>query len=197
MSQKKVWDKIAESWYGFRHWPTKGVKKLVWKKGKILDVGCGNCRNLLPFKEMECYGVDFSDGVLEQAKKYIKKHNLNVNLKKADMTKLPFKDKSFDYILSLATLHHLKNPENGIKEIYRVLKIGGQAYITIWSKMQLRFLFKKRETYVKWGKENRYYNFIGFLRLRKMLKSCNFKILRSRMLGKNLEFIVESRPQSK
>ena len=191
MDQEKVWDKIAKSWSNFRQKPEKNLNSLNWKKGKILDIGCGNCRNLLPFKDMECYGIDFSGKMLEEAKKFIKKNNFKVNLKKADMGKLPFKDKSFDYVLSLAVLHHSKNPEKGIKEIYRVLKIRGQAYITIWSKMQLRFLFKKKETYVKLGKEKRYYNFIGFLKLRKMLKSSGFKILRSRMLGKNLEFLVE------
>ena len=191
MSQKKVWNNIAEKWYGFRHWPTKEVKKLGWKKGKILDVGCGNCRNLLPFKNMDCYGVDFSEEVLKQAKKYTKKHNFNVKLKKGNISKLPYKDKSFDYVLALASLHHLKNPEKGIKEIYRVLKIGGKAYITIWNKLQLRFLFKKREMYIKWGKEKRYYNLISFIQLRKMLKNNGFRVISSKMFGKNLEFLVE------
>jgi tRNA (uracil-5-)-methyltransferase TRM9 len=193
MSEKKVWDKIAEGWNNFRQRPEKKAIELskLWKKGKILDVGCGNCRNLKPFVKLDKYGIDFSDNMIEEAKKFTKKNNFKVNLKVGNVKKLPFKDKQFDYVLSLAMLHHLKDPEKGVKEINRVLKVGGQSYITIWSKLQLKFLFKKRETYVKWGKEKRYYNFISFIKMRKMLKKSGFRILRSKLFGKNLEFLVE------
>lgn len=193
MNQKKVWNNIAEKWSNFRQKPEKKAVELskIWKPGKILDVGCGNCRNLIPFKKFDCYGIDFSENMIKEAKKYISKKNIKVSLKKADISKLPFKDKSFDYVISFASLHHLKNPEDGIKEIYRVLKFGGKAYISEWNKMQLRFLFKRKETYVKFGDEKRYYHFISFLEMRKLLKKYNFKILDSKLFGKNLEFLVE------
>lgn len=191
MDQKKVWDNIAESWSNFRQKPIKNLENLNWEKGKILDIGCGNCRNLLPFKKLECYGIDFSLRMIENAKKFCKKSNMKVNLKKADVVKLPFKDNFFDYVLSIAVLHHLKNPEIAVKEIYRVLKSKGQVYITIWNKLQLKFLFKSKESYIGWGEEKRYYNFISFFEMRKILKNNGFKILKSKLFGKNIEFLVE------
>ena len=195
MDERRVWDKIAEKWSNFRQKPERKVEYLtkLWKLGKILDVGCGNCRNLLPFfiKNFDCYGVDFSENMIKEAKKFISKKNIKVNLRKADITKLPYKDKSFDYVIAFSTLHHLKNPENGVEEIHRVLKVEGKAYISVWNKMQLRFLFKRKETYIKWGKEKRYYHFISFFEMKKLLEKYDLNILDSKMFGKNLEFLVE------
>ena len=193
MKEEKVWNNIAENWSNFRQKPERKAEELVklWKPGKILDVGCGNCRNLLPFSKFNCYGVDFSEEMIKESKKYVNKKNMKVNLKVGNVSKLPYKGKSFDYVISFAMLHHLKNPERGVKEINRVLKFGGRAYISIWNKLQLKFLFKKKETYVKFGKEKRYYHFISFLKMRKLLKKNGFNILQSKLLSKNLEFLLE------
>ena len=197
MSRQQVWNSIAEKWSNFRQKPEKKSEKLakLWKPGKILDVGCGNCRNLLPFSKFDCYGIDFSENMIKEAEKYIAKNNMKVNLKIGDAIKLPYKDKSFDYVISFAMLHHLKNHEILIKEINKILKNNGQAYIGVWNKLQLKFLFKRKETYVKFGKEKRYYHFISFFEMRRFLKKYNFKILDSKMFGKNLEFLVEKKDQ--
>ena len=195
MNQQQIWNKIAESWNNFRQKPISELKQLRWKKGKILDVGCGNCRNLLLFRNLDCYGIDFSKNMLAQANKFTRKHNLKVKLKPAPAEKLPFNPNYFDYVLAIAVLHHLKNPETAIKEIHRVLKPNGEAYITVWNKLQLRFLFKKKETYIPWKQKKqtlyRYYNFIGYFQLKKMLKKNNFKILKSNFFGKNIVFLVK------
>lgn len=49
----------------------------------------------------------------------------------ADATKLPFADNSTDGVLCECLLEHVPNPEAVVKEIYRVLKPGGCAYILI------------------------------------------------------------------
>jgi len=191
MNQQKTWDKIAHSWSNFRQKHEQTLNNLPWISGKILDLGCGNCRNLIPFKNFTCYGLDLSPEMLKQARIFTKKHNLKVNLTQSNLTKTPYNSNFFDYILALATLHHLKNPQPALKEIYRILKPQGQAYLTVWNKLQLKFLFKSRETYIKWGSEKRYYNFISFIHLRKLLKTQGFTILHSKMFGKNLEFLVQ------
>ncbi|MBI2105999.1 class I SAM-dependent methyltransferase [Candidatus Woesearchaeota archaeon] len=195
MDQSQVWNQIAKSWDNFRHKPLEELKSLNWKKGKILDIGCGNCRNLLPFKNFGCYGIDFSEEMLKQAKNFTKKNNFKVNLKLASAEKISYKDNLFDYVLAIAILHHLKNPEIGIKEIHRVLKNNGEAYITIWNKLQLKLLFKRKETYVPWKQKSqtlmRYYHFIGYFELRSLLKKNNFIIIKSKLFGKNIEFRVK------
>lgn len=49
----------------------------------------------------------------------------------ADITKLPFKDNSIDVIICESVLEHVKNPLVIIKEIERVLKIGGLVYLSV------------------------------------------------------------------
>ncbi len=188
-----VWDIIAPSWYGYRHKPEKIAIKLSkeWKPGRILDIGCSNCRNLLPFTKFTKYGIDSSKEMIKFSKKYTKKYNFKVKLKQASAEKLPFKDNSFDYVLCLAVLHHAKKREKAIQEIYRILKPEGKAVITVWNKLQKKFLFKPKETFIPWGRHKRYYYFFGYFELRKLLKKTGFKIIKSKFFGKNIIFYIQ------
>ena len=198
MNQEQVWDILAESWNNFRQKISeKEIYNLNWEKGRLLDVGCGNCRNLLPFKGMELYGVDFSSNMIEQAKKFCEKNALKINLKKSDMRKLPFKDGFFDYCLCLASLHHVdkKDADKVLKEIYRLIKRDGQCFISVWNKYP-KFLFKKKETSIGWKQNNktyyRYYYFYDYFEFRKLLLRNNFKIIKSgKIFDKNIKFLIQ------
>jgi len=209
MGQEKVWNILSEQWHQFRRHPTKEVKCFIEKyvkldkKLKVLDIGCGNCRHLIPFTNCNCYGIDFSEKMLEKAKK----HCSNVKLKKADMRKLPFKDNYFDVCLFVASLHHLENNrEKALKEMYRVLKKDGIALVCVWNKWlvffsqrknrwgALKLLFSRNGGTVPWTYNRqvyqRYYYFFGYFELRKLLKKTGFKIIQSE-IGKNLIFVVK------
>ena len=206
ISQREVWNKIAERWHHLRQKPFFGIQKWFnflakrWKGGKILEVGCGNCRNLLLFAKegFDCYGIDFSNEMLKYAKQYCKNHNFKVKLKRASAEKLPFKDKSFNYVLSAAVLHHLNTKEKrtkSLKEIKRILKDKGEAYISVWNKWILRFIFRPKNYYVPWRVKDkvylRYYYLFNYFELKKLLKSLNFKIIKSNgIFSKNLIFLV-------
>ena len=87
MSQEEVWDKIAESWAENRAWVYPDISIFLRdKKGKILEVGCGTCKNLASAnkKGNELYGTDFSADILSEAEKYCKEHKMKVELKKAN-----------------------------------------------------------------------------------------------------------------
>lgn len=198
MNQEEVWNSLAESWNDFRQKPNeKELFNLNWKKGKLLDIGCGNCRNLLPFKNLNLYGMDFSKEMLKQAEKFCKKFDLIVNLKESDMRKLPFKDNFFDYCLCLASLHHLNkgDADKTLKEIYRILKKDGQCLISVWNKYP-RFIFRKKETYISWKKKDkiyhRYYYLYNFLEFKKLLLKNNFNIIKSgKIFDKNITFLIQ------
>lgn len=202
--QKVVWDAIAKQWFHFRQMPFKDVEKWLsflvsMKRGKILEVGCGNCRNLLPFarKEFDCYGIDFSKKMLEHAKLFCDKHNIKVKLRLSDATKLPFKNNTFDYVLVIAVLHHLNRQQQkkALQEIKRVLKPNGLALISVWNKHKV---FKPKQVYVPWhvaGKTYyRYYYLFNFFELRRLLKKKGFRIIKSNKFfdfdQKNLVFLV-------
>jgi ubiquinone/menaquinone biosynthesis C-methylase UbiE len=108
--QRKIWDSIARGWTGWRHETRDDIKEFTkeWRKGKILDVGCGNGRNLLHFAKLgfDAYGVDFSSEMIKQAENLFKKNEISIkknHLIVADMTSLPFEDGS---LITAYPLHH-------------------------------------------------------------------------------------------
>ena len=203
MNQEQIWDNIASSWHHLRQkqfQPVRDFQERYKVKGKVLEIGCGNARNLIPFakKNIECYGIDFSQKMIEKAKEYSKKHNLKIHLKKADMKNLPYNSEYFNFVLHIASLHHLKSEDEllqALKEVKRVLKKDGIILLTVWNKLQLKFLLKRKHTFIPWKtkgtKYKRYYHLFDYLELKRLIKKTNLKILESNILGKNLVFILK------
>jgi len=205
ISQEEVWDALSEQWYHFRQQPFRDVNEELenfseMKKGKILDIGAGNCRNLMNFSKrgFECYGVDFSKEMIKQAKKFCKKYDFKVKLKKARAEKLPFLKNSFDYILNMATLHHLDKTkqEKAVKEMFRVLKKNGIALIAVWKKPFGKEIkeMNVREYYLAWHIKDktywRYYYVFDMKELKNLFQESGFKILKEKE-DKNLILLVE------
>ncbi|MBU1012566.1 MAG: methyltransferase domain-containing protein [Bacteroidetes bacterium] len=102
------------------------VKHYNLKSGqKILDVGCGKAYLLFEFSKsipgIEVFGLDISKYALDNAKE-----EMMPFLKLGNAIELPYKDKSFDLVLSINTLHNLDLPdiEKALKEIERVGKVN-------------------------------------------------------------------------
>jgi ubiquinone/menaquinone biosynthesis C-methylase UbiE len=56
-----------------------------------------------------------------------------------DNLSLPFRDESFDAVLSVAVVHHFATTERrvgALRELARVLRIGGRLIITVWAMKQ-------------------------------------------------------------
>jgi len=213
MNQEKIWDEIANQWHDFRqvrfqpvYWffenYCKNENYCKKKTGKVLDIGCGNARNLLPFAltGLKCYGIDFSQNMIKLAKQYCKKqyckkHKIKYTLKKADMKQLPFKSNFFDICILPSSLHNIeKNPEKALEEMHRVLKSGGVAFVSVWNKWQPRFFLKKKNLLIPWTKQGksypRHYHLYTWFELRSMLRKAGFIILKSKPFSKNLIFVV-------
>ncbi len=178
-------DGIADSWYGKRHhsiFPDElGELKERWKAGSVLNIGCGHGADFVPLKGMELLGLDNSKEMLSNAMKYSEKFQFKVSLACGDAVHLPFKDSSFDFAIGIAVYHHLRGlREEGFRELYRVLKGGGEAFITVWNKTQPRFIFSGKEAIVPWGKERRerYYYLYSYGELERSLRSAGFEVLK-------------------
>jgi len=202
MKQEEVWNSIAESWNNFRKYPSnKRVIDLAntWEPGNILDLGCGNGRNLIPFakKRFDCYGIDFSKNMIKNAKKSFKENKLKAKFKQGELTKIPFKDNYFDYIICLASFHHLNKKEQStsLKEIKRILKPKGKLFIAVWNKWQPRFIFKSKEQIIPWKVKDktyqRYYYLFNIFEFKNLLKKYNFKIKKS-YIDKNISILAEN-----
>jgi len=188
---KDTFNQIAPSWYNFRHWSIfrNELEELAqrWQSGKLLNLGCAHGPDFLPFKEgFELYGLDFSAEMLKFARRYSQKFNFTVNLTLADVNHLPYSDETFDWVISLATYHHVRYREerqSALMELRRVLKPGGEAFITVWNRWQPRFWFKGKEVLVPWRMKkktlHRYYYLFSYLELERLAKRAYFEVLKS------------------
>ena len=188
-TNRDVFDQIAESWYRVRHWPLlrEELEELAgrWRSGKLLNVGCAHGPDFLPFtKGFELWGVDSSPEMLKQALKYSAKFNFHAALMVADALFLPFSDNTFDWAISVATYHHIKGKEErgrALVELKRVLKPGGEAFLTVWNHGQPRFWLRSKDQQVPWrlrGKTvYRYYHLFSYGELRKLVTRAGLEII--------------------
>ena len=120
--------------YNSRFWePVVPTFKEYWNlnsKNSILDIGCGKGFMVYDFSrlipEITIKGIDISSYAIEKSLEATKK-----NLQVADAKALPFQDKSFDYVISINTIHNLEKNEcaKALKEIERVSKL--KSFITV------------------------------------------------------------------
>jgi ubiquinone/menaquinone biosynthesis C-methylase UbiE len=190
-SVKDVFNQIAPGWYNYRHHSifTKELNSLAerWQNGNLLNLGCAHGPDFLPFKNsFKLYGVDFSEEMLNLAQKYSLKFGFNVELSLADIRQLPYPDNLFDWAIAVATYHHIHGEQEMVKalnELKRVLKFGGEAFITVWNRWQPSFWFKPKEVYVPWHKKNktlyRYYHLFSYKELEYLAEKVGFKVLKS------------------
>jgi tRNA (uracil-5-)-methyltransferase TRM9 len=189
VTESSVFDQIAPGWYDFRHWSIFRSELAAlaerWQGGKLLNLGCAHGSDFLPFRgDFELYGVDFSPVMLGFARKYSRKFKFEVSLLLSDVTSLPFADRSFDWAVAIAIYHHVRGRDKqrlALSELRRVLKSGGEAFITVWNRWQPRFWFKSKEPAIPWrtGGETlyRYYYLFSYPELLKLVKQAGFRVL--------------------
>ena len=109
----------------------KGVKL----KGRILDLGSGTGL-LSDFLNKEIIGVDFSINMLKKSK--------NKNRILGDAENLPFKNNTFDFVLSFTLLQNLPSFKL-FKEIKRILKPDSLFILTTLRKKYTKGMYEKLE----------------------------------------------------
>jgi len=134
--------------------------------------------------KFELWGMDFAPRMLEQAQRYSAKFGFQVNLVVADMLALPYGDSTFDFAIAVAAYHHIQGSNHratAVKELARVLKPGGEAFLSVWNRAQPRFWLRSREQLVPWrlgGKTvHRYYHLFTYGEIRRLLAGNGFDII--------------------
>ena len=188
---REIFNQIASGWYNFRHRSIfrSELEALAqrWQQGRLLNVGCAHGPDFIPFKNsFELHGVDFSERMLQLARKYADKFKFSVNLVEADARDLPYADDSFDWAIAVATFHHIEENEErlkALKEFQRVLKPGGEAFITVWNRWQPRFWLKTRNVLVPWHSKDktlyRYYYLFSYRKLEELARKAGFEVISS------------------
>ncbi|MFH0942397.1 MAG: methyltransferase domain-containing protein [Chloroflexota bacterium] len=188
---RESFNQIAPSWYKLRHRSRfrRELTRLAgqWQKGRLLNIGCAHGPDFLPFNAgFELYGLDFSREMIRLAAEYAAKENFQADLVVADAAYLPFAARTFDWAISVATYHHLHYPQErraAFHELWRVLKPGGEAFITVWNRWQPRFWFKGKEIIVPWHSRGtawpRYHYLFSYRELESEARQAGFTVLGS------------------
>ncbi|KAG0437309.1 putative methyltransferase [Dictyocoela muelleri] len=131
----------------YKPWPKVQSFLEKYNSALILDIGCGNGRNMMIYKE------NANNKICVLDKKYKNNNNMeksvnplaigcdrSLNLLKlgpgsirCDAAALPFKTNSFDILLSISVIHHLttlKRRKDALLEMKRVMK--EKAIIYVW-----------------------------------------------------------------
>lgn len=142
MSVSKAWDwnkalnpiwlqPSEESYFIAQQWKERHVKN-------VLDFGCGLGRHSIYFAKLgfRVSAFDLSEEGTAYLKAWAKKENLSIDVTTADMMALPYKDDSFDAVFAYHVISHTDSAgiRKIISEISRVLKVGGEIYLTLCSK---------------------------------------------------------------
>lgn len=202
-------------WFKGRRRLIEGILKKLPKKTplKILDVGSCTGYNLYTLSKFgEVYGVDTEKKAVEYCKMRGFKR---ISLLK-DGLKLPFKDNYFDIVTCLDVIEHVKEDEDYLEELYRVLSPGGYlvlftpAFSLLWSQLDIRshhyrryskLMLSKKAKKAKFViKDIKYFNYILFppiLLIRLLQKIPLFKanalgadlVVNNRLINEILTFI--------
>jgi ubiquinone/menaquinone biosynthesis C-methylase UbiE len=135
----KEWQKYDE-WYdknpAIFQSELKAISKLI-PCGDGLEIGVGTGRFASYFRLP--FGVDPAFSALCLSEKR------NISVAQGIGEELPFKDRTFPFVLIVATLCFVKNPTLVLKETHRVLKNGGTLILAILNKSSAwgRFLQHK------------------------------------------------------
>ncbi len=170
---RHTFEAIAEHFNMTRYkpWPeTVEFVEALPEKSRVLDIGCGNGRNMILPRRLghEVVGVDFSINLLRIAQEKLSMRELadSGHIVGGDAASLPFKEDIFDAALYIATLHHIPSEKDrlrSLEELKRCLRPGGSALISVWALDQPKFedLLKRRsedpnyaDTFLPWTRSD-------------------------------------------
>jgi SAM-dependent methyltransferase len=107
------------------------VSALVPSGTRILDAGAGECIYKKYFPRAEYVSQDMCIGN--------KDWNFNKIDIKSNIYDIPVKDESFDFILCMEVLEHLRYPDRAFREFARILKPEGKLFLVcplVWEEHQ-------------------------------------------------------------
>ena len=146
--QRYGWDKAAEYYEGF--WrkqlepaQSRLLEMVELRPGeRVLDVACGTGLVTFPAAQTvapdgEAVGTDISSGMVEAARALAAERRIgNVSFERMDAEHHDLPDASFDAALCALGLMYVPDPQQALREQYRLLKPGGRAGAAVWGQRE-------------------------------------------------------------
>lgn len=117
-------------------------KLKVWGARSVLDLGCGSGRHIVHLRKtgFQAMGLDNAPTALKLTREWLQEEHLEAGLVLADMRRpLPFRDDTFDALLSTQVIHHalLEDVIATANEIQRVVCRGGYILISVPARKEI------------------------------------------------------------
>lgn len=151
---------FVQKWIvGDTRYKTRLIEQAGIQAGQhVMDLGCGTGTLAIMIKQAqpraEVYGLDADPEMLKVARAKAMHESVPVKFDVGMTYDLPYPDASMDRVLTSIMIHHLKTADKvkTAKEIFRVLKPGGQLHVidfgkpsTVYGKMLAPLLHKFEE----------------------------------------------------
>ncbi len=163
---KKVKDQYEENPYPRWRYITKGfhsnflnilkndikpntlISENKFFKPKVLIAGCGTgqqLENVICYENSNILALDLSFSSLAYAKRKMKELKVNnIEFLHGDILNLNEIDKKFDVIECVGVLHHMENPEDGLKILTDLLEPHGFLKIGLYSELSRKHIIEVR-----------------------------------------------------
>ena len=129
------------------------IKKLSLKPGmRVLDVACGSGNLALPAARLGAAvtGVDIAPNLIETARKRAAEESVLIRFDEGDAEAMPYKDASFDVVVSMFGAMFAPQPDVVVSELLRVCRPGGRIAMANWTPTGfIGQMFKTTGGYVK------------------------------------------------
>jgi SAM-dependent methyltransferase len=115
------------------HWPHKPYQESL----SILVAGCGTsqaARHALRNPKDRVVGIDLSPTCIRHTEKLKRKYRLdNLEVRQLPVEHAPELEGPFDKIICTGVLHHLPDPDEGLRALRDVLKPEGTMYLMVYA----------------------------------------------------------------
>ena len=124
------------SWNIDKYWRRKAIDQLrSFRPQRILDVATGTgdfaIEAVRALQPAQLLGVDISEGMMEVGRQKVARMGLDqvISFQREDCLKLSLPDASYDAVMAAFGIRNFQNLEQGLREMWRVLKPGGHLCV--------------------------------------------------------------------
>lgn len=113
-------------------------------KGKrVLEIGCGTGCHTQLLAQAGCVvtAIDLTPRAVGLTTKRLSIKGDIAEVRLMDAEKMEFKDEEFDFVWSWGVIHHSASPERIVKQVWRVLKPGGQFRAMVYNRRSVEAFF--------------------------------------------------------
>ncbi len=111
-------------------------------KSTVLDHGCGTGHTVVDLTDrgFKVIGIDISENMIELARQNCQEAGIEAELKIGDVERIELPDDCCDAVIAMGLIEYLKYDYWALREMHRVLKVGGYLLVTVPNLVRLSYI---------------------------------------------------------